>query len=249
MLGTGLLKGLAVTAKNFVGSYTTPERMVTVEYPEQRPPIGENYRSFPFLVSETAEDPMGTLRCVACQICEKECPPQCIYIEKSKDKKPDATGKQQFYPAIFDIDTSVCMSCGICAEVCPFDSIKMDKVFEVAPSNRFEGLLLKREQLAKSNAYYNEIRPAEAAEVDSRLAADRKAAEEKAKAAAAKAAAAKAPGSASPATTTTPALVAGVADPGKPAAPATEPRRSSPSEGGQPAPAPSAAAPKPPAAS
>ena len=34
-------------------------------------------------------DPMGTLRCVACQICEKECPPQCIYIEKSKDKKPD----------------------------------------------------------------------------------------------------------------------------------------------------------------
>src|SRR5438445_230744 len=33
---------------------------------------------------------MGTLRCVACQICEKECSPQCIYIEKSKDQKPDA---------------------------------------------------------------------------------------------------------------------------------------------------------------
>ena len=41
---------------------------------------------------------MGTLRCVACQICEKECPPQCIYIEKSKDKKPDANGKMQIYP-------------------------------------------------------------------------------------------------------------------------------------------------------
>jgi len=59
----------------------------------------------------------GTLRCVACQICEKECPPQCIYIEKSADKKPDATGKMQLYPAIFDIDTSVCMSCQICVEV------------------------------------------------------------------------------------------------------------------------------------
>jgi NADH-quinone oxidoreductase subunit I len=196
MLGTGILQGLAVTAKNFVGSYTTRERMVTVEYPEQSAPLGENYRSFPLLVCENADDPMGTLRCVACQICEKECPPQCIYIEKSKDKKPDATGKMQLYPVVFDIDTSVCMSCGICAEVCPFDSIKMDKVFEVAANNRFQGLLLHREQLARPNTYYHQIRPAEAAEVDARLAADRKAAEEKAKAAAlaaaAKAAAAKA---------------------------------------------------------
>ncbi len=240
MLGTGLLKGLAVTAKNFVGSYTTPERMVTVSYPEEKAPIGENYRSFPFLVSETADDPMGTLRCVACQICEKECPPQCIYIEKSKDKKPDATGKQQFYPAIFDIDTSVCMSCGICAEVCPFDSIKMDKVFEVAPSNRFEGLLLKREQLAKSNAYYNQIRPTEAAEVDARLAADRKAAEEKAKAAAAAAAAKAAAAKAAPAAPATPA-----AAPASTPAPAASATAVKP----QPAPAPSASAPQPPAAS
>ena len=119
---------------------------------------------------------MGTLRCVACQICEKECPPQCIYIEKSKDKKPDATGKLQLFPAIFTIDTSVCMGCQICVEVCPFDSIKMDQVFEVATTDRFTGLLLNREQLAKSNAYYHSIHPTEAAEVDARLAAERKAA-------------------------------------------------------------------------
>ena len=74
MLGTGLIKGLAVTAKNFVGSFHDPERFTTVEYPEVKPTLPENYRSFPFLVSEAAEDPMGTLRCVACQICEKECP-------------------------------------------------------------------------------------------------------------------------------------------------------------------------------
>ena len=66
------------------------------------------------------------MRCVACQICEKECPPKCIYIEKSKDKKPDYVGKPQLYPATFDIDISVCMSCQICVEVCPFDAIKMD---------------------------------------------------------------------------------------------------------------------------
>ena len=206
MLGSGILKGLAVTAKNLVGSYHDPERLVTVEYPEKRLPLPEAYRNFPFLVSENAEDPMGTLRCVACQICEKECPPQCIYIEKSKDKKPDAAGKLQLYPAIFDIDTSVCMSCQICVEVCPFDAIKMDQVFEIAASNRFTDLLLHREQLAKPNSYFHQIHPTDAAEVDARLAADRKAAEEKAKAAAAAAAAkaAQAKPAPTPAATATP---------------------------------------------
>ena len=191
MLGSGILKGLAVTAKNFAGSYYDPKRMVTVEYPEKATPVPENYRSFPFLVTENAEDPMGSLRCVACQICEKECPPQCIIIEKSKDNKPDAAGKMQLYPAVFNIDTSVCMSCQICVEVCPFDSIKMDQVFEVAATDRFTDLLLTREKLAKPNSYYHKIHPTEADEVDTRLTAERQAAADKAKtAAAAKAAAA-----------------------------------------------------------
>ena len=192
MLGSGLLQGLAVTAKNLAGSFHDPARFVTTEYPEVRTKLPENYRNFPFLVAENADDPMGTLRCVACQICEKECPPQCIYIEKSKDKKPDPTGKMQLYPAVFDIDISVCMSCQICVEVCPFDAIKMDQVFEIATSDRFRPLLLDRTLLAKPNQYFHEIHPAEAAEVDARLAAERKAAEEKAKAAAAAKAAAQA---------------------------------------------------------
>jgi NADH-quinone oxidoreductase subunit I len=137
---------------------------------------------------------------VACQICEKECPPKCIYIDKSKDKKPDAVGKQQFYPAKFDIDISVCMSCQICVEVCPFDAIKMDNEFELSTDNRFGGLLLDRKELAKSNEYYHQIHPTEATEVDERLAKERAAAEAKAKAAAAAAAAkAAAPAAAKPA--------------------------------------------------
>jgi NADH-quinone oxidoreductase subunit I len=124
------------------------------------------------------------MRCVACQICEKECPPKCIYIEKSKDKKPDALGKPQFYPAKFDIDISVCMSCQICVEVCPFEAIKMDTEFELATTDRFGGLLLDRHQLAKSNEHYHHIHPTEAAEVDARLAEEKAKADAKAKAAA-----------------------------------------------------------------
>src|ERR1700730_8388939 len=169
MIGTGILKGMAVTAKNFVGSYFDKERLTTVQYPEERIPLAENYRNFPFLVFD-GDDAQAGLRCVACQICEKECPPQCIYIIKSKDKKPDALGKPQFYPATFDIDISVCMSCQICVEVCPFEAIKMDKVFELSKRERFDALLTRKGELSKSNEYYHSIHPLEAAEVDAKLA-------------------------------------------------------------------------------
>jgi NADH-quinone oxidoreductase subunit I len=169
MIGTGILKGMAVTARNFVGSYFDKERLITVQYPEERNPLPENYRNFPFLVYD-GDDPQAGLRCVACKICEKECPPQCIYIVKSEDKKPDYMGKPQFYPKIFDIDISVCMSCQICVEVCPFEAIKMDKVFELSKRERFDALLLRKNDLEKSNSYYHEIHPVEAAEVDAKLA-------------------------------------------------------------------------------
>ena len=189
VFGSGVLKGLGETARNFIGSYTDEDRLTTVQYPEERLPMKENARQFPFLVFD-GEDAHAGLRCVACQICEKECPPQCIYIEKSKDKKPDHVGKVQFYPATFDIDVSVCMSCQICVEVCPFDAIKMDNEFELSRTDRFEGLLFHKSGLAKSNDYYRSIHPTEAAAIDAQRVKDREkaAAAEKAKAEKARAA-------------------------------------------------------------
>ena len=184
MLGEGILKGMAETARNFLGSYVKEDRLVTVQYPEERVPQKEAARNFPFLVHD-GEDWQKGLRCVACLICEKECPPQCIYIVKDTARKPDYTGKLQFQPKTFDIDISVCMSCQICVEVCPFDAIKMDVEYELSTGDRFDALLLRKAQLAKSNDYYRKIHPAEAAEVDARLGAEKAKAEAKAKAAAA----------------------------------------------------------------
>jgi NADH-quinone oxidoreductase subunit I len=185
MLGAGILKGMMVTARNFAGSYTDPARLVTVEYPEERLPQIENARTFPFLVYD-GEDAQAGLRCVACQICEKECPPQCIYIVKDTTKKRDHAGKLQMQPKIFDIDISVCMGCQICVEVCPFDAIKMDVAFEHSTGDRFGRLLLHKEDLAKPNSYYQRIHPTEAAETDARMAMERAKAEAKAKEMAAK---------------------------------------------------------------
>ena len=197
MLGEGILKGLGETARNFAGSFVSAERLTTIQYPEERAAPIEATRDFPFLVYDGADWEAG-LRCVACQICEKECPPKCIYIVKSTDKKPDALGKPQIYPTRFDIDISVCMSCQICVEVCPFEAIKMDTEFELSTTDRFGGLLYDREQLARSNEYYHTIHPTEAAEVDARLAEEKAKAEAKAKAAAVAAAAKAAAGPAAP---------------------------------------------------
>ena len=226
MLGSGLLQGLAVTAKNLAGSFHDPARYVTTEYPEQRTKLPENYRNFPFLVHDDPADPNGTLRCVACQICEKECPPQCIYIVMERDEK----GKALRRPKVFDLDISVCMSCQICVEVCPFDAIKMDQEFELATTDRFTGLVRQKADLARSNAYYHQIHPTEAAGVDAALA------EQKAKQAAAKAAKA-APAPKAAATTATPATAATAQDSAISPAPAAPPPASAPDTPANPAPA------------
>jgi NADH-quinone oxidoreductase subunit I len=46
----------------------------------------------------------------------------------------------------------------------------MDKVFELSQRERFDALLLRKAELAKSNTYYHNIHPIEAAEVDANLA-------------------------------------------------------------------------------
>ena len=54
-LGTGLVKGMVETARNFVGTYTDEARLTTVEYPEERIPLKEATRQFPFLVFDGSD--------------------------------------------------------------------------------------------------------------------------------------------------------------------------------------------------
>lgn len=191
LFGSGIVRGMMITLKNFFLSYVRKQDEVggifTSQYPEQRLPEKERFRNFPFLVFDQNPD---NLRCVACDICAKECPPKCIYIVREFDKD----GKPLKRPATFDIDFTVCMNCGICEEACPFDAIYMDHEFEIAGRERQGNLLYHRDDLLKSNEYFHKIRPTDAAEVDNRRAeaeAKKKAAAEAAaKAAAAKAAAA-----------------------------------------------------------
>ena len=132
LIAKGILQGMAVTAKNFIKSYYDKERLPTVEYPEEKSTINQFTRNIPFLVYE-GEDAIEGMRCTACKLCEKACPPQCIYIIKDTDEN----GKPMKRPKVFDIDATVCMSCQLCVEACPFEAIRMDSAFELSSENRF----------------------------------------------------------------------------------------------------------------
>ena len=203
MYGKGLVKGLGVTLKRFVNTYLDDIRWLgkryytaeglahrsskdangifTVQYPEEKLPVPEEFRYVPFLVYDEGENSEMLNRCTACGICSKVCPPQCIWIERAVDPK---TGRPKQEPAAFSIDVDICMNCGLCAEFCPFDSIKMDHDYEIAGYGR---TIHHLDDLLKPASYYDEIRPTNSA----REAAARKAKEE-AKAAKAAARAAKA---------------------------------------------------------
>ncbi|MBI2884619.1 MAG: 4Fe-4S dicluster domain-containing protein [Candidatus Omnitrophica bacterium] len=181
MIGVGVLKGMAVTLRQFVGTYPAgrvllkalhlPEGngIFTISYPETKQQHAERFRYFPFLVYDATPD---NLRCVACRICEQECPPQCIHITMAKDEQNrplKANGRT--FPAQFDIDVSICMSCRICVDVCPFEAIEMDNRHEIATHARGPELLFDKTELLRSAEYFQQIKPTEAAVVNQRLVA------------------------------------------------------------------------------
>jgi len=183
IVGAGVLKGMLVTLREFVASYPLGqwllrkvgkggEGIFTVEYPETKQVHAERFRVFPFLVYDGTKE---NLRCVACKICEQECPPQCIYIEQARepDGRP-AKENGRTFPKRFDIDMAICMSCRICVDVCPFDAIEMDNQFELSAHDRSGSLIFNKDQLLKSADYFRQVKPTEASVVDQRLSAKAK---------------------------------------------------------------------------
>lgn len=178
MIGKGIVKGLGVTLKHFVMTYVDDfrkgrkryktkegieyrmssdvEGLFTVQYPDEKLPVPEEFRFIPFLVYDELEDGVEQIRCTSCGICAKACPPQCIWIEQTTN--PD-TGRPVPEPVEFYIDIDICMNCGFCAEYCPFDAIKMDHDYELASYARDEHHIFNKEKLLKPASYYASIRP------------------------------------------------------------------------------------------
>lgn len=115
---------------------TLLQKPVTLQYPEERPPLPDGYRGVPTLV----KDPNGREKCVSCQLCEFVCPPKAIRIEPgeiSDEDEPERAHVEKA-PKEFDINMLRCIYCGLCEEVCPEEAIFLQDVFSVSGYSREE---------------------------------------------------------------------------------------------------------------
>lgn len=109
-----VIKGMAFSLRHFF------RPTVTVNYPEEKPDLGAEFRGRPVLVAEN-----GTERCVACGLCARACPPLAISMQA--DETED---KKERYPSVFEIDMLRCIYCGFCEEVCPEEAIVMSTEYD-----------------------------------------------------------------------------------------------------------------------
>lgn len=130
---TEIVKGLGLTFRVMF------RKRFTRQYPEQGLPKTVVTRGQPRLT----QNPDGTMRCVACGMCEFVCPAFAIEIDGGET---DRFIERE--PKRFEINMLRCILCGFCEEVCPKEAIYMSDELELANYTRGDHLL-SMEQLAR----------------------------------------------------------------------------------------------------
>ncbi len=126
-----LLVGLKITLEQFL------KPVVTEQYPRTTPKLPKKFRGHIELVPHEN----GESSCIACQLCAKACPSDCIEVEG--EKMPGAKKKTV---TKYVMDFNKCSLCGACIEVCPTAAIDFSRTYNLAGTNKdfFRMDLLKR---------------------------------------------------------------------------------------------------------
>lgn len=107
---------------------------VTIQYPNRRIDFAPRYRGI---------HEFEAAKCIACDLCAKACPVDCIYI--------DYTGRGKNAKLTrYAIDYSKCMFCALCTEPCPTSCIHMGKVHDLSAFTR-EDMVVEFLELDKQN--------------------------------------------------------------------------------------------------
>src|ERR1700722_14451917 len=121
------------------------QKPVTVNYPEQRLTLAPRYRGIHEFEAE---------KCIACDLCIKACPVDCIYIDKSAPRKVDRKSGTVVGGELlrFAIDYSKCLFCALCTEPCPTDCIHMGKLHDLSSYSRRD-VVVEFAELAKKGLH------------------------------------------------------------------------------------------------
>ncbi len=134
-----LLVGMGVTGKEFV----TPK--ITEQYPENRNTlqIADRFRAELTL----KYDAEGRHRCIACGICQMNCPNGTIHLTTKMVDLPDGKKKRKLDKYMYDLGS--CTFCMLCVTTCPQDALEF--------SNDFEQAVFTRDALIKQLNYRPEV--------------------------------------------------------------------------------------------
>jgi NADH-quinone oxidoreductase subunit I len=117
-----LLVGMRVTLTQFF------KPTVTVQYPHQTLKMPARYRGHIELI---VDPETGRYRCIACKLCERACPSDCILVEGAK-----LEGEKKKSVTLYDLDFTKCSLCGACIEACPSDAICFTKDYNLASTGK-----------------------------------------------------------------------------------------------------------------
>lgn len=140
-LGSGiasLIKGMQVTGKEFI----TPK--ITEKYPENRDTVKapERFRA----ILQLKYDADGNHKCIACGICERNCPNGTISLTTKMVDTFDGKKKRKLDKYQYDLGS--CTFCQLCVTSCPQDALEF--------SNDFEQAVFTRDKLVKKLNYLPE---------------------------------------------------------------------------------------------
>ncbi len=130
-----IVQGLGVTVRHFLRNLFGQKDVATIQYPEERRQYSDRTRGRHILT--TKDD--GSLRCVACYMCETVCPANCISIVAEED--PEAAVEWEKRPLSFEIDLLRCVFCGYCVDACPKEALVMSRRHEMAFVTRDEAVV------------------------------------------------------------------------------------------------------------
>jgi len=129
------IKGLRVTFGYSVS------KSITERYPDEEKWVP--YRRFRG-VHNLWRDEEGRELCVACELCSRICPTDCITVIPTEDDT--GRGIADRVPKVWDVDLSRCLFCGYCEDACPTTAIRLGREYEYAATD-LESAILHVEEL------------------------------------------------------------------------------------------------------